>query len=143
MKRIPLVLTAAVLAFSLSACGTSKQTQPPAQQPAQQPATETPAGEKPATETPATETPATETPSTTPSGSYDAATAESTFKNTCSGCHGQTLEGAVGPNLQKIGSELNKEQILAILEKGKGAMPPGLVKGKDAENIAAWLADKK
>ncbi|WGV59585.1 cytochrome c [Brevibacillus brevis] len=138
MKRIPLVLTAAVLAFSLSACGTSKQTQPPAQQPAQQPATETPAGEKPATEKPATET-----PSTTPSGSYDAATAESTFKNTCSGCHGQTLEGAVGPNLQKIGSELNKEQILAILEKGKGAMPPGLVKGKDAENIAAWLADKK
>ncbi|MFI8711527.1 c-type cytochrome [Brevibacillus brevis] len=134
MKRIPLVLTAAVLAFSLSACGTSKQTQPPAQQPA----TETPAGEKPATEKPATET-----PSTTPSGSYDAATAESTFKNTCSGCHGQTLEGAVGPNLQKIGSELNKEQILAILEKGKGAMPPGLVKGKDAENIAAWLADKK
>ncbi|MBY0085144.1 cytochrome c [Brevibacillus sp. M2.1A] len=137
MKRIPLVLTAAVLAFSLSACGTSKQTQPPAQQPAQQPS------QQPATETPATEKPATETPSTTPSGSYDAATAETTFKNTCSACHGQTLEGAVGPNLQKIGSELSKEQILAILEKGKGAMPPGLVKGKDAENIAAWLADKK
>ncbi|EJL30581.1 c-type cytochrome [Brevibacillus sp. BC25] len=134
MKRISLVLTAAVLAFSLSACGTSKQTQPPAQQPA----TETPAAEKPATETPATET-----PSTTPSGSYDAATAETMFKNTCAGCHGQTLEGAVGPNLQKIGSQLNKEQILGILEKGKGSMPPGLVKGKDAENIAAWLADKK
>ncbi|MED1944666.1 MULTISPECIES: c-type cytochrome [Brevibacillus] len=129
MKRIPLVLTAAVLAFSLSACGTSNQTQPPAQQPA--------------TDTPAAEQPATEAPSTTPSGSYDAATAETMYKNTCSGCHGQTLEGAVGPNLQKIGSQLNKDEIMGILEKGKGSMPPGLVTGKDAENIAAWLADKK
>ncbi|MBW5468678.1 cytochrome c [Brevibacillus formosus] len=129
MKRIPLVLSAAVLAFSLSACGTSNQTQPPAQQPA--------------TDTPAAEQPATEAPSTTPSGSYDAATAETMYKNTCSGCHGQTLEGAVGPNLQKIGSQLNKDEIMGILEKGKGSMPPGLVTGKDAENIAAWLADKK
>ncbi|MGF9910047.1 cytochrome c551 [Brevibacillus porteri] len=126
MKRIPLVLTAAVLAFSLSACGGgNQQTQPPANQPA--------------TEAPATETP----PATTPSGSYDAATAETMYKNTCSGCHGQTLEGAVGPNLQKIGSQLNKDEIMGILEKGKGSMPPGLVTGKDAENIAAWLADKK
>ncbi|TGV30107.1 cytochrome c, partial [Mesorhizobium sp. M00.F.Ca.ET.186.01.1.1] len=38
---------------------------------------------------------------------------------------------------------LTKDQILEVLNKGKGAMPPGLVKGTDAENIAAWLADKK
>ncbi|MFP3381571.1 cytochrome c, partial [Bacillus sp. SIMBA_069] len=57
--------------------------------------------------------------------------------------HGQTLEGAVGPNLQKIGGQLNKDQILEVLNKGKGAMPPGLVKGADAETLAAWLADKK
>ncbi|MFS0555858.1 cytochrome c551 [Brevibacillus sp. 179-C9.3 HS] len=126
MKRIPFVLTAAVLAFSLSACGGgNQQTQPPANQPA--------------TEAPATETP----PATAPTGDYDAATAETMYKNTCSSCHGQTLEGAVGPNLQKIGSQMDKEQIMGILEKGKGSMPPGLVKGKDAENIAAWLADKK
>ncbi|MDF2684370.1 MAG: cytochrome [Brevibacillus sp.] len=125
MKRLSLTVVAAVLAFSLSACGGGQTTQPPANQPA-------------------TEKPATETPSTTaPSGSYDAATAEALFKNTCAGCHGQTLEGAVGPNLQKIGGELTKDQILEVLSKGKGAMPPGLVKGADAENIAAWLADKK
>lgn len=130
MKRLSLTVVAAVLAFSLSACGTSKQTQPPANQPS--------------TQTPSTETPPTGTPSTTaPSGSYDAATAEALFKNTCAGCHGQTLEGAVGPNLQKVGAELNKDQILEVLNKGKGAMPPGLVKGAEAENIAAWLADKK
>jgi cytochrome c551 len=121
LKRIPFTLLAAVLTFSLGACGGgNQQTQPPA--------------EKPATESPST---------TAPSGSYDAATAETLFKNTCAGCHGQSLEGAVGPNLQKIGSELTKDQILEVLNKGKGAMPPGLVKGTDAENIAAWLADKK
>ncbi|MGN7469361.1 cytochrome c551 [Brevibacillus sp. SAFN-007a] len=120
MKRIPLITVAAVLAFSLGACGGgNQQTQPPA------------------------ETPATETPSTTPAGSYDAATAEALYKNTCAGCHGQSLEGAVGPNLQKIGSQLSKDQILDTLHNGKGSMPPGLVKGADAENIAAWLADKK
>lgn len=125
MKRLSLTVVAAVLVFSLSACGGGQQTQPPANQPA-------------------TEAPATETPSTTaPSGSYDAATAEALFKNTCAGCHGQTLEGAVGPNLQKVGAQLNKDQILEVLNKGKGAMPPGLVKGADAETIAAWLADKK
>ncbi|MED4586170.1 cytochrome c [Brevibacillus choshinensis] len=130
MKRLSLFVVAAVLVFSLSACGGGKTTQPPANQP--------PANQ------PSAETPSTGTPSTTaPSGSYDAATAEALFKNTCAGCHGQTLEGAVGPNLQKIGGELNKDQILEVLNKGKGAMPPGLVKGADAENIAAWLADKK
>ena len=128
MKRFPFAIMAAVLVFSLSACGGGNTAQPPAN--------------KPSTETPST--PSTETPSTTaPSGSYDTATAEALFKNTCAGCHGQTLEGAVGPNLQKIGGQLNKDQILEVLNKGKGATPPGLVKGADAETLAAWLADKK
>jgi len=120
MKRFSLFGVAAVLVFSLSACGGAQQTQPPANQPSAQ------------------------TPSTTaPSGSYDAATAEALFKNTCAGCHGQSLEGAVGPNLQKIGSQLTKDQILEVLNNGKGSMPPGLVKGADADTVAAWLADKK
>lgn len=88
--------------------------------------------------------PGTETPgATAPSGGYDAATAEALYKNTCAGCHGQTLEGAVGPNLQKIGGTLSKDQILEVLKNGKGQMPPGLAKGNDAETLAAWLADKK
>lgn len=120
MKRVSLFAAMALLAFSLSACGGGQQAQPPANQPSA------------------------ETPSTTaPSGSYDAATAEALFKNTCAGCHGQSLEGAVGPNLQKIGSQLTKDQILEILKNGKGGMPPGLVKDADADILAAWLADKK
>ncbi|MDH4618288.1 cytochrome c551 [Brevibacillus sp. AY1] len=124
MKRLLLSVVAAVLVFALSACGGGQQTQPNTNQPA-------------------TETPSTEAPSTAPSGSYDAATAEALYKNTCAGCHGQTLEGAVGPNLQKVGGTLSKDQILEVLKNGKGSMPPGLVKGDDAETLAAWLADKK
>ncbi|MCM3079687.1 cytochrome c551 [Brevibacillus invocatus] len=124
MKRLLLSVVAAVLVFALSACGGGQQTQPNTNQPA-------------------TETPSTEAPSTAPSGSYDAATAEALYKNTCAGCHGQTLEGAVGPNLQKVGGTMSKDQILEVLKNGKGSMPPGLAKGDDAETLAAWLADKK
>lgn len=126
MKRLSLSLVAAVLVFALSACGGGGGQQ-----------------SQPNTNQPATEQPSTEAPSTAPSGSYDVATAEAVYKNTCAGCHGQTLEGAVGPNLQKVGGTLSKEQILEVLKNGRGSMPAGLAKGEDAETLAAWLADKK
>ncbi|WP_400162339.1 cytochrome c551 [Brevibacillus sp. TJ4] len=121
MKKWSRVVAAAALVFALGACGGgggNQQTQP------------------------GTNEPGTEAP-TAPSGEYDAATAEALYKNTCAGCHGQTLEGAVGPNLQTIGSQLNQEQILEVINNGKGSMPPGLAKGEDAQTLAAWLADKK
>lgn len=121
MKRVMGLALAGLLAISLSACGGNQAAQPPAEQ-------------KPA-ETPAA--------GGTSNASVDAAKAEATFKNTCAGCHGQNLEGVVGPNLQKIGGELSKDQIREILKNGKGGMPPNLVSGADADNIAAWLAEKK
>lgn len=124
MKRFSLSLVAAVLVFALSACGGGNNQATPNNNNNNQPGTETPGA-------------------TAPSGGYDAATAEALYKNTCAGCHGQTLEGAVGPNLQKIGGTLSKDQILEVLKNGKGQMPPGLAKGNDAETLAAWLADKK
>lgn len=66
------------------------------------------------------------------------------FKQNCSSCHGQNLEGAVGPNLQKIGSTLSKEEITNILKNGKsGGMPAGVVKGEEQQIIAEWLSKKK
>lgn len=125
MKKFPRAVAAVVLVFALGACGGGNQ------------------NAQPDTNQPATEAPSAEAPSTAPSDSYDAATAEALYKNTCAGCHGQTLEGAVGPNLQKIGSQLSQEQILDVINNGKGSMPPGLAKGDDAKTLAAWLADKK
>lgn len=71
--------------------------------------------------------------------------AEKLFSQNCSSCHGGNLEGGVGPNLTKVGSKYSKDEILNIIEKGKGGgrMPAGLLKGADADAVATWLSGKK
>jgi cytochrome c551 len=62
----------------------------------------------------------------------------------CTACHGQDLQGQVGPSLQHIGSKYSKDQILGILKNGKqGGMPAGVISGSDADKVATWLAAKK
>lgn len=78
---------------------------------------------------------------TTPA--VDAGEAEAKFQQSCSACHGADLISGTAPDLNAIGSKYTKEEILAIIEKGQGAMPGGLLKGEDAEGVAAWLAEKK
>lgn len=77
---------------------------------------------------------------TTTAGAGDA---EKLYNQKCSSCHGGNLEGAVGPALDKAGSHLSKEDIENIIANGKGAMPPGLLKGDEAAQVAEWLAAKK
>jgi cytochrome c551 len=70
--------------------------------------------------------------------------AQKIFSQKCSACHGDNLEGKVGPNLTKVGSRYSKAQILDILKNGKsGGMPAGLVSGADADKVATWLSTKK
>ncbi|UKS55518.1 MULTISPECIES: cytochrome c551 [Exiguobacterium] len=70
--------------------------------------------------------------------------AEKIFANNCASCHGNNLEGNVGPNLTKVGSKYSSEEIQEIIKNGKGQMPAGLLK-EDEEIVAVadWLADKK
>jgi len=70
--------------------------------------------------------------------------AEKIFANNCASCHGNNLEGNVGPNLTKVGSKYSSEEIQEIIKKGKGQMPAGILK-EDEEIVAVadWLADKK
>ncbi|HET7628437.1 MAG TPA: cytochrome c [Bacillales bacterium] len=65
------------------------------------------------------------------------------FEKNCASCHGQNLEGGMGPSLQHIGSKLSKEQILEQIKNGGGAMPGGLIQGEEAKKVAEWLAKKK
>jgi cytochrome c550 len=66
------------------------------------------------------------------------------FKQNCSSCHGQNLEGAVGPALNKIGAKYKAEEIADIIKNGKpGGMPAGVVKGEEAKILVDWLAEKK
>lgn len=66
------------------------------------------------------------------------------FAQTCVSCHGDQLQGVVGPNLQKVGSRYTEAQIKEILTKGKeGGMPAGLLQGQQLEAVAKWLSEKK
>jgi cytochrome c551 len=73
-----------------------------------------------------------------------AGNAEDLYQESCIGCHGQNLEGAAGPNLQKVGAKYSEGQIEEIINKGRGNnMPGGLVNEKEAEALAKWLSEKK
>ncbi|ANB61491.1 cytochrome c551 [Anoxybacteroides amylolyticum] len=72
-----------------------------------------------------------------------ASAAEQIFQQNCASCHGQNLEGKVGPNLQKVGSKYSKDEIKQIIEKGRGGMPAGVIQGDDVDKVAEWLASKK
>ncbi|HHE05710.1 MAG TPA: cytochrome C oxidase subunit III [Epsilonproteobacteria bacterium] len=71
---------------------------------------------------------------------------ESIFLVQCSQCHGATGDGLSG-RAQDFTARFSKEQVLHVINEGQnqlgypmGAMPPGMASGKDAEDIAAYIA---
>ncbi|WLR50549.1 cytochrome c [Bacillus tianshenii] len=121
-------------ALVLGACGGGGENNA-SEEPAEQPAEEQPAEEQPAEE------PAEGTEGE--GGAVDTAGAEEVYQQSCASCHGQNLEGGVGPKLADAGSRLSKDDIMSIIQNGQGSMPAGLLQGEDAEKVAAWLAEKK
>ena len=76
------------------------------------------------------------------SGDYDKAKAKSLFESKCGSCH--TLadagtSGSVGPDLD--GSAPDAQRVASQIEMGGGAMPPGLLTGKDKDLVAKYVAD--
>lgn len=65
------------------------------------------------------------------------------YKQRCLSCHGDQLEGRVGPNLQAVGSRLTEEEIAAIISDGIGGMPAfgKRLSEKELASISAWLAE--
>jgi mono/diheme cytochrome c family protein len=75
-------------------------------------------------------------------GSADLAAGKTAFSATCGGCH--TLKdagtnGQVGPNLDSL-APLSTERVAQQIDHGGGAMPPKLLTGKDAANVAAYVS---
>ena len=84
------------------------------------------------------------TKTNTNTNTASAGDAQKIFEAHCASCHGDKLQGQVGPNLTKVGSKYSKSDILGILKNGKsGGMPAGLISGNDADKVATWLANKK
>jgi cytochrome c551 len=73
----------------------------------------------------------------------DAGAGQEVYNKSCLSCHGEKLEGGMGPALNNIGSKYSKDEILGVIKNGKGQMPPNVVEGADAEAVADWLASKK
>jgi cytochrome c553 len=72
----------------------------------------------------------------------DVAAGKTAFVATCGGCH--TLKdggtsGNVGPDLDSL-APLSVETVAKQIENGGGAMPPKLLTGQDAANVAAYVA---
>ncbi|MEC0267564.1 cytochrome c [Paenibacillus anseongense] len=122
MKKTLLVLSL-LLASSLAACGKSETKPSPA----------------------ASASPSVSASPSASTGTTTKVEASAVFKANCVSCHGVNLEGAVGPNLQKVGSKLSKDQVASTVTNGKGAMPSfkGKLSDDEISSLATWLADKK
>lgn len=73
--------------------------------------------------------------------------AEALYKKHCLSCHGDQLQGRVGPgtNLTKVGGKLSREQLIAQIANGGNGMP-GFKNSLDETEIgslADWLSAKK
>ena len=71
---------------------------------------------------------------------------KSLFLVQCAPCHGNTADGLSG-KAQDLTARMSKEQVLDVINNGSnklgfpmGMMPPGMASGKDAEDIAAYVA---
>ena len=92
----------------------------------------------------ATTAASTATATTTSGGSSgaDLAAGKTAFTATCGGCHALKdagTSGQVGPNLDQLGT-LTVALIAHQIEVGGGPMPPKLLTGADAANVAAYVA---
>lgn len=76
-------------------------------------------------------------------GETTSAGAEQIYAQNCSSCHGENLEGSNGPKLDNVGSRLSKDEILDMIKNGGSGMPPNIISGDDADQVADWLAEKK
>ncbi|MGL4820279.1 MAG: cytochrome c550 [Bacilli bacterium] len=74
----------------------------------------------------------------------DVSNPEAIVKQTCASCHGQNLEGGVGPKLADVGSRLSADDIKNVIVNGQGNMPGGMLSDPAAvDAVAKWLSEQK
>ncbi len=84
-----------------------------------------------------------ETSSPQASIAKDGSEAAKIYEQKCSSCHGDTLEGRIGPELVSVSEKLSVQQIETIINDGAPAMPGDLVAEDDAKRLADWLSQKQ
>ena len=76
-------------------------------------------------------------------GEDTTAHAEEVVNQSCISCHGQNLEGGMGPALNDVGGRLSEDEIHDIIANGKGQMPGGLISGEDLDAVVQYLSEQK
>ncbi|WP_221565624.1 cytochrome c550 [Alkalihalobacillus sp. TS-13] len=66
---------------------------------------------------------------------------EQIVQQTCTSCHGQNLEGGMGPALTDVGSKYKPEEIVDIIQNGKGQMPAQSLSAEEAKAVAEFLVN--
>ncbi|MBD2847738.1 cytochrome c [Paenibacillus sp. IB182496] len=89
-----------------------------------------------------------ETPEETvvlPDTPVDAGAAETLYAQSCIGCHGDQMQGGMGPALSAVGSSMTREEIYTKIMEGGGGMPSFETQLSEDEiiNVSGWLADMK
>ena len=71
------------------------------------------------------------------------------FQTNCMSCHGENLQGGIGPSLQHVGAKLTIEQIEHQISAGGGPMPgygptnQAILTEQQIQTLAKWLSTKK
>lgn len=68
---------------------------------------------------------------------------EKLYSQSCASCHGGDLSGGFAPDLRSIGSNMSVEEIEKVIVDGMGTMPPGILSGDEAKEVAKWLSEMK
>ena len=67
------------------------------------------------------------------------------FRRTCASCHNLdavNARGVTGPDLDTLG-QIDKQRVLNAIHRGgtgQGRMPAGLLQGRDADDVATYVA---
>ncbi|WP_027094237.1 c-type cytochrome [Cohnella thermotolerans] len=84
-------------------------------------------------------------PSAQPSKPVDEAAATALYKSNCLSCHGDQLQGQIGPALTNVGASMTSDQIYKQIKNGGGGMPKfeGVLTDDQIRTLTDWLAAKK
>lgn len=80
-----------------------------------------------------------------PERAVDVSASEQLYQSLCISCHGDQLQGAMGPELATVGGKLTKEQLFKKISAGGGGMPAFKDRLTEEEliTLTTWLASKQ
>lgn len=67
---------------------------------------------------------------------------EALYQKSCAACHGEKLEGRVGPTLVNMKSKYTEEELRKMISDGTPRMPGNLLSEEESGLVTKWLLQK-